>query len=88
MVTLMAVEPGFSGQPLLPGSMERLEELAGLRKTHGAHYLSNVDGGISLELESRCAQIGVDVIIGTVHNIFRHPEGLQKACERFERQWG
>ncbi len=88
MVTLMAVEPGFSGQPLLPGSMERLEELAKLRKTHGAHYLINVDGGISLELESRCAQIGVDVIIGTVHNIFRQPEGLQKACERFERQWG
>ena len=88
MVTLMAVEPGFSGQPLLPGSMERLEELARLRKIHNAHFLINVDGGISRELERRCAGIGVDVIIGTIHNIFRQPEGLQKACERFEQEWG
>lgn len=88
MVTLMAVEPGFSGQPLLPGSMERLEELAKLRAAHGAHFLINVDGGINRELERRCKEIGVDVVIGTIHNIFRQPEGLRAACERFEREMG
>ena len=31
---------------------------------------------------------GVDVIVGTVHNIFKQPEGLREACLRFEREFG
>lgn len=88
MVTLMAVEPGFAGQPFLPGSMERLEELAKLRKEYGCNYLINVDGGVNHEREKLCNDIGVDVIIGTIHNIFKQPEGLEAACRRFEETWG
>lgn len=88
MVTLMAVEPGFAGQPFLEGSMERLRELADLREKYGCSYLINVDGGVNHEREKLCKEIGVDVIIGTVHNIFRQPEGLKAACERFNRELG
>ena len=88
MVTLMAVEPGFSGQPLLSGSMERIREIADLRKKTGAHFLINVDGGIDYEKGRQCKEMGVDVIIGTRHTVFHQPEGLQKACERFERELG
>lgn len=88
MVMLMAVEPGFAGQPLLEGSMERLEEIARLREQYGCSFLISVDGGIDHEGSVRCRQIGVDVIVGTVHNIFKQPDGLRQACMRFEREFG
>lgn len=88
MVTLMAVEPGFAGQPFLENGMERLAELAHLRARHNCHFLINVDGGIDYEKGYQCKQIGVDVIVGTIHNVFRQPEGIVEACKRFNRELG
>ena len=68
--------------------MERLQEIADLRRKHGCEFLINVDGGIDYEKGRRCKEIGVDVIVGTVHNIFRQPEGLTEACRRFNRELG
>lgn len=88
MVMLMAVEPGFAGQALLEGSMERLAEIAGLRAKYGCEFLLSVDGGIDHDRSVICRDIGVDVIVGTVHNIFKQPDGLKQACLRFEREFG
>lgn len=88
MVMLMAVEPGFSGQPFLEGGMERLALLADLRRRHNCRFLINVDGGINPERARRCQALGVDIIVGTVHNIFRQPDGIVEACRRFEREFG
>lgn len=88
MVTLMAVEPGFAGQPLLEGSMERLQEIADLRKRFECNFILSVDGGIDYEKGHQCKEIGVDAIVGTVHNIFNQPEGIREACFRFARELG
>ena len=88
LVTLMAVEPGFSGQPFLPGSMERLQELCDLRKKHNASFLISVDGGVDYERGKVCKEMGVDMIVGTRHTIFKQPEGIYKACLRFESELG
>lgn len=88
MVTMMTVEPGFAGQPFLEGGMERLEQVAALRESLGCSFLINVDGGIDMERGRRCREIGVDVIVGTVHNIFKQQGGLAEACRRFNRELG
>ena len=88
MITLMTVEPGFAGQPFLEGGLERLQEIADMRKQYNCNFLINVDGGIDYEKGYRCKEIGVDVIVGTVHNIFRQPEGLKEASLRFNRELG
>lgn len=88
MVTLMAVEPGFSGQSLLEGSMERLKEIADMRAEYGCDFLLSVDGGIDHDRSVICKEIGVDVIVGTVHNIFKQPDGIKNACLRFEKEFG
>ncbi len=88
MVMLMAVEPGFAGQPLLPGSMERLQEIADLRREYGCEFLISVDGGINHERSVMCQEMGVDVIVGTKHNIFNQPCGLRQACENFDKEFG
>ena len=53
-----------------------------------SRFLISVDGGINHERTVLCRDMGVDVIVGTVHNIFRQPEGLREACLRFEREFG
>ena len=63
-------------------------EIADLRRKHGCRFLISVDGGINHERTVLCRDMGVDVIVGTVHNIFRQPEGLREACLRFEREFG
>lgn len=88
MVMLMTVEPGFAGQPFLEGGLERLQEIADLRKQYGCNFLINVDGGIDYVKGKRCKEIGVDVIVGTLHNIFGQPEGITEASKRFCRELG
>ncbi len=88
MVMLMAVEPGFSGQRLLDGSMERLQEISALRSEYGCSFIISVDGGIDHDRCVRCMEIGVDMVVGTVHNIFKQPDGLKGACLRFEEEFG
>ena len=88
MVTLMTVEPGFAGQPFLEGGLERLVELAELRTKHKYDFLINVDGGVDFEKGHKCKEIGVDVIVGTLHNIFGQPEGIVEACRRFNKELG
>ena len=88
LVTLMAVEPGFSGQQFLDGSMERIQALCDLRKKHGASYMIFVDGGVDYEKGMICKQMGVDMIVGTRHTIFFQQEGILNACRRFEAELG
>lgn len=59
-VLLMSVEPGFSGQVLLPGSYERLQTLYDLREEHNLHFTIGVDGGINGDNFSDLVQKGAD----------------------------
>ena len=88
MVLVMAVEPGFPGQPFLEGTMERLEELADLREKCGSHFLISVDGGVDRERCASCQKLRIDMIVGTRHNIFHQPDGIREACRRFEAEFG
>lgn len=88
MVTMMTVEPGFAGQSFLSDGMERLQELADLRRECNADFLINVDGGVSTAMCHQCKEMGVDLIIGTVWTIFRQPCGIEEACKSFYQNFG
>lgn len=87
MVIVMAVEPGFAGQSYLPRTTERIRELAALRKERDLHFLINVDGGVNDTVGHELEKLGVDIIVGTIHNIFNQPVGLREACEHFEAEF-
>lgn len=87
MALVMAVEPGFAGQPFLEGTMERLQELAEMRKACKNHFVISVDGGVDRERCIKLQKMGIDMIVGTRHNIFFQPEGIKEACRRFEAEF-
>ena len=63
MVLVMSVEPGFSGQSYIPGSDEKVAEVARLAAKDNPDLLIEVDGGMGLStVGGVCAQ-GADVIV-------------------------
>ena len=88
MVTVLTVEPGFPGQKFLPGGVERILELSEIRKRLGLCFLISVDGGVDYSIGKMCREVGADIIISTIHTVFRQPEGIIEACRRFERELG
>lgn len=83
MVTLMAVEPGYAGQQFMMRTVDRVQTLATLRKRSGNDFLINVDGAMTYEGLGPCIRRGANVIVTGIFTVFRQPEGIVGACEKF-----
>jgi ribulose-phosphate 3-epimerase len=86
MVTLMAVEPGFSGQKFMMRTIDRVSDLASLRKKSGNDFLINIDGAINYEALTPCIRRGANVIVTGIFTIFQQEGGIQTACSRFNAE--
>ena len=60
---VMTVEPGFGGQAFMPAMLEKVRAARDWRERHGAHYLVEVDGGISPATAPQCRAAGADVFV-------------------------
>lgn len=63
VVMLMSVNPGFSGQSFIEGTITKLETLAALCRAHGVSPLIEVDGGISLKTIERVVAAGANLLV-------------------------
>jgi ribulose-phosphate 3-epimerase len=60
LVLCMTVNPGWGGQPFLPGSIDKLRRL---RAVVGERALIEVDGGVGAENIRDCAEAGASVFV-------------------------
>ncbi len=78
----MTVFPGAGGQAFLPGSVERIRELAGLIAHYSRDCELEVDGGISLSTAPDAIRAGATVLVaGTA--IFGAEGGAEQAVRAF-----
>lgn len=63
VVMLMSVNPGFSGQSFIEGTITKLETLAALCRAHGVSPLIEVDGGISPKTIERVVAAGANLLV-------------------------
>ncbi|MDR2245556.1 MAG: ribulose-phosphate 3-epimerase [Treponema sp.] len=63
LVLVMAVNPGYGGQSLIPGCLEKVRTLAALRSRGMGGYLISVDGGVNRRTASLVREAGVDVMV-------------------------
>lgn len=84
-VLLMSVEPGFSGQPFLPGSIKKLAALRRYRLEQSLSFLIGMDGGITVATLAQVVQEGCDMVaVGSA--VFDQPDmvgALRALYERF-----
>ncbi|PTO40033.1 ribulose-phosphate 3-epimerase [Enterococcus mundtii] len=62
-VLVMTVNPGFGGQSFITETVDKIAELAKLRKVNDWTYQIEVDGGIVPETAKICREAGADVFV-------------------------
>jgi ribulose-phosphate 3-epimerase len=63
LVLVMTVNPGFGGQSLISGCLEKVRKLARIREEKGLSYLISVDGGINTSTAALAREAGADVMV-------------------------
>jgi ribulose-phosphate 3-epimerase len=89
LVLIMSVNPGFGGQKFLPMALDKVRQLNQMRKSQGAGFLIEVDGGVDEQNAAPLVESGVDVLVAG-NTIFSsaQPErtiiNLKNCCSRVE----
>lgn len=63
LVLVMSVNPGFGGQKLIPGCIDKVKVLDSIRKDRGLHYLISIDGGVNRTTAPSVIRAGADVLV-------------------------
>jgi ribulose-phosphate 3-epimerase len=63
MISLLAVDPGWSGQKMAPSTLERVARVREIVAESGRGILVCVDGGINRENVAAVAEAGADLIV-------------------------
>jgi ribulose-phosphate 3-epimerase len=61
-ITIMTVEPGFSGQRFMPEMLDKIKAISAERTTKKFNFVLAVDGGVNKENIGELAQVGVDQV--------------------------
>lgn len=62
-VLLMTVNPGFGGQRFIPYTLDKIRELARLRRERGLRFPIEIDGGIDADNLMEVVRAGVDWVV-------------------------
>jgi len=63
VVLVMTVNPGFGGQKLIPECVQKVRNLAEMRKAGGYGFRISVDGGVNRETAHMLKSAGADVLV-------------------------
>jgi ribulose-phosphate 3-epimerase len=63
LILIMSVNPGFGGQSFISNSLKKVKELVKLRNELKAHFLIEIDGGMSKDTISEASKAGVNVFV-------------------------
>ena len=63
LVLVMSVEPGFGGQSLIDGSLDKIRDLAKMRREQGLDFIIEVDGGISAKNAAEVFNAGAEALV-------------------------
>ena len=63
MVLLMSVNPGFGGQSLIPQVLDKVRELARIKKERNLDFLIEIDGGVKLDNVREVVDAGVEIVV-------------------------
>jgi ribulose-phosphate 3-epimerase len=63
LILVMTVNPGFGGQKLIPQCLEKIKEIAKIRKERDLSFLISADGGINKDTAQAVFEAGADVLV-------------------------
>ena len=82
LVTLMMINPGFSGQQLIPSMIRKIADTKRFLSMAGkAHIDILVDGNVSIENIPQMTKAGANILVGGTSSIFRKGHAIRESVE-------
>ncbi len=63
LILIMTVEPGFGGQKFIGATLEKIQQLAALKKQNGYKFRIEVDGGIETSNAAAVVAAGAEILV-------------------------
>ena len=82
LLLIMTVNPGFSGQQLVPSSLRKIADARVLFENHGLSTNIQVDGNISFENAGRMVRAGANYLVGGTSSIFARDVTIAEGARR------
>lgn len=83
MILIMLIKPGFAGQPIIDGIMNKPPYVRQYLDSIGYKRIQlSVDGGISLERAKMLSENGVDIFVGGTSGLFIKGQKFVKSAEK------
>lgn len=82
MVCVMTVNPGFSGQRLIPFCLEKIEQLQIWKKENNPELLIEVDGNVSWENIPKMVDAGAEVLVLGTSSVFNSDQSRQDSFHK------
>ena len=76
-IVLMMIEPGFAGQPLIPGMIDKIKECKKMLISEGnSKILIEVDGHVGFDNMKEMQDNGADIFVAGTSSIFRKSDNI------------
>ena len=63
LVLIMSVNPGFGGQKFIAGTLDKVRELAEIKRAKNLNFVIEIDGGITLDNIQEVMNAGVEMAV-------------------------
>ncbi|MCI6855102.1 MAG: ribulose-phosphate 3-epimerase [Firmicutes bacterium] len=63
LVLIMSVNPGFGGQKFIAGTLDKVRELAEIKRAKNLNFVIEIDGGITLDNIQEVMDAGVEMAV-------------------------
>ncbi|CCG56642.1 ribulose-phosphate 3-epimerase [Brachyspira pilosicoli WesB] len=83
-ITVMTVDPGYAGQKFIPEAVDKIRELAKLKKEKGYKYQIEVDGSCNKNTWKILYEAGTEVYIVGSSGLFGLDSDVSKAWDKMQ----
>jgi ribulose-phosphate 3-epimerase len=85
MVLLMAVDPGFAGQTMIPGAIGKIRQLKQKITESRLDVKIQVDGNVSFQNAPRMVLAGADILVAGSSSVFRKDMTISEGMKALRR---
>ena len=87
-ILIMTVNPGFSGQKLVPSTIKKIRDCSRMLEENGLDIPIQVDGNVSFENIPLMVEAGASMLVGGTSSIFVKELDIREAVYRTKRLLG
>jgi D-allulose-6-phosphate 3-epimerase len=85
-VTVMTVDPGFAGQPFIPGMLRKISQLRDYRRRHQLDFRIEIDGACNKTTYAALVDAGADILVLGSSGLFNHNEDIAIAWRKMQQE--